>query len=218
MSEPLHPPLLLEGSGGESQLLVDRLGDSEELTSLGPLALCGELNSIHSISGLRDFLVRYRETHLVPRELPAIAKAFEFASEYKVRELIELDRAIAEDKAFQPFLTASHHVGRRQLNKLRALQDDRFIQRYRQAVLNGEAKAWHTLVFGLILRTYSIPLRQGLVHYGTQTLRGFIYAAARPLDLTEGACRKLLFENVPALPEAVETVMPKGSIFRSPSN
>ena len=53
------------------------------------------------------------------------------------------------------------------------------------AILNTssarEANAWHTLVYGVTLALYSIPLRQGLLGYGYQTMRGFIYfRATRP--------------------------------------
>lgn len=215
MAEQLHPSLVTAAELADTQLFAARLGEAEELTTLGPLALCGELHKIHSLPALRDFLIEYQEKHLAPRELPAIAKAFDFASHFKVRELVALDQAIAAEPAFRPFLVASHHVGRRQLNKLRALQDDRLVQRYRQAVLNGEANAWHTLVYGLILQVYSIPLRQGLAHYATQTLRGFIYAASKPLDLTQGCCMKLLHDRLPEIGPAVDAVMPpEANLFR----
>jgi len=39
------------------------------------------------------------------------------------------------------------------------------------------------LVYGITLALYSIPLRQGLLGYGYQTTRGFIYSAAKALQL-----------------------------------
>src|SRR6185312_8342900 len=56
----------------------------------------------------------------------------------------------------------------------------------------------------LTLALYSIPLRQGLLGYGYQTTRGFIYSAAKGLQLSENDCRALLDELCGNLPAAVE--------------
>ena len=54
---------------------------------------------------------------------------------------------------------------------------------------------------------YSLPLRQGLLGYAHQTTRGFIYAAARTLRLSEHQCRDLFDELCGTLPEAVEELL-----------
>ena len=59
---------------------------------------------------------------------------------------------------------------------------------------NKEAHGWHTLVYGMTLVLYSLPLRQGLLGYAQQTTRGFIQAAARGLQLKESECRELFDE------------------------
>ncbi len=63
-------------------------------------------------------------------------------------------------------------------------------KRYLAAVESGEAHGWHTLVYGLTLAVYSLPLRQGLLGYAQQTTRGFIQAAARSLELSETDSRR----------------------------
>jgi urease accessory protein UreF len=71
----------------------------------------------------------------------------------------------------------------------------------------GLAHGWHTLVYGLTMEIYSLALRQGLLGYAHQTTRGFIYSAARMLQLSERQCREL-FENLCAdLPGAVEDLL-----------
>ena len=87
------------------------------------------------------------------------------------------------------------------------MRDQRVVQRYLQAVESDQADGWHTLVYGLTLAVYSLPLRQGLLGYGYQTTRGFIYAAARPLQLSEMNCRALLEELCANLPLAVEELI-----------
>jgi hypothetical protein len=52
-----------------------------------------------------------------------------------------------------------------------------------------------------------MPLRQGLLGYGWQTTRGFIYAAARSLQLSEKECRDLVQEICDSLPAAVELLI-----------
>ena len=83
------------------------------------------------------------------------------------------------------------------------------VQRYLAAVENREAHGWHTLVYGLTLAVYSLPLRPGLLGYAHQTTRGFIHAAARGLNLTEAECRALFDELCAPLPGAVELMLGK---------
>jgi urease accessory protein UreF len=81
------------------------------------------------------------------------------------------------------------------------------VQRYLQAVDTGIAQGWHTLVYGLTLEVYSLPLRQGLLGYAHQTTRGFIYSAARMLRLSERDCRSLFDELCAPLPDAVQELL-----------
>jgi urease accessory protein UreF len=104
----------------------------------------------------------------------------------------------------QDFLAASRRVGQAQLRKLRPLRDERIVQRYLHAVETDQAHGWHTLVYGLTLALYSLPLRQGLVGYARQVTRGFIHSAARSLRLSEKECRALLNESCEHLAEDVE--------------
>jgi urease accessory protein UreF len=83
------------------------------------------------------------------------------------------------------------------------------IQRYLHALDTGDAHGWHTLVYGLTLAVYSLPLRQGLLGYAQQTTRGFIHAAARSLRATEAGCRGLFDELCRPLPAAVELLLPR---------
>ena len=108
--------------------------------------------------------------------------------------------------ALRDFASASQRVGRAQLQKLRPLRDERMVQRYLAAVEGGQAHGWHTLVYGMTLVLYSLPLRQGLLGYAQQTTRGFIHAAARGLQLKESACRTLfdeVCEEITVRPELV---------------
>jgi urease accessory protein UreF len=98
---------------------------------------------------------------------------------------------------------------------MRALKDLRTLQRYRDAVNEGKAYGWHTLVYGLVLSTYCIPLRQGLLHYGRQTLRGFVESAARSLDLADKDCLNLQLElNAELLPSIEKTLGANGHMVK----
>jgi urease accessory protein UreF len=192
---------------GDWHPLAEQLGSTDGLASLGSVSASLRLVPVHNLPSLRHFLRNYYDQILLPFELPAIQSAHGHAARHEVRELVALDRSLAEQPILREFASASRRVGQSQLRKLRPLRDDRVVQRYLGAVESGEAHGWHTLVYGLTLAIYSLPVRQGLLGYAHQTTRGFIYAAARMLRLSERQCRAL-FDNICAgLPEAVEALV-----------
>ena len=192
---------------GDAHPLVEQLGSADGLASLHALADSLRARPVTSLPALRDFLHCYHERILLPHELPAIQTAFARASRNELRELIALDRQLFDEPALTDFTNASRRVGQAQLQKLRPLKDERVIQRYLRAVESGEAHGWHTLVYGLTLVVYSLPLRQGLLGYAHQTTRGFIHTAARSLSFSEAECRKLFDERCAPLPGAVDSLV-----------
>ena len=202
-------PVLGEPSDwlGDWHPLVEQLGSANGLVALSDIAASLRAAPVQNEETLRAFLADYHERILVPHELPAIQRAYYHTTRHEVRELCEYDRQLAEHAARQPFAEASRRVGQTELLKLRPLRDERIVRRYIEAVERKEDHAWHTLVYGLTLALYSMPLRQGLLGYGFQTTRGFIYAAAKPLRLSEKTCRTLLEELCADLPRAVELLI-----------
>jgi urease accessory protein UreF len=194
---------------GDISELAARLGAPE----LSSLAQTGglELERVRSLPELRVFLRDYAVNTLANCELPAVYRAFQHAARSEARELIALDQRLHTLAATGTLARASMHVGRNQLRKLRPVRDQRFVQRYLAAVDSGVARGWHTLVFGIVLALFSLPLRQGLVHYAQQTLAGFIDSAAGPLRLTQGECSDLLDEVLQPIPEVVAEVLKKES-------
>jgi len=192
---------------GDAHPLVAQLGLAEGLVSLHTLARVLTPQPVTSLASLRGFLERYFEALLLPHELPAIRDAYQLAARRHHRELIALDRRLAAETALREFAAPSRRVGQGQLRRLRPLRDERTVQRYLQAVETGEADGWHTLVYGLTLVVYSLPLRQGLLGYAHQITRGFIHAAARSMDVSEAECRELFEAMCEPLPDAVETLL-----------
>jgi len=184
--------------------LADQLGSAKGLAALGDISASLQVPLVHDLPSLRRFLASYQKQILVPIELPAIQRAFDHACHHQVRELTEFDRQLAGEAVLKPFAEASKRIGQTELMKLRPLRDERIVRRYLEAVERNEANAWHTLVYGLTLALYSLPLRQGLLGYGYQTTRGFIYSAAKSLQLSENNCRNLLDQLCGELPAAVE--------------
>ena len=192
---------------GDWHPLAEQLGSTDGLVTLGTVSASLRLVPVHNLPSLRQFLRNYQSQILLPFELPAIRSAHGHAAHQEVRELVALDQSLAEQPILTGFAAASRRVGRSQLRKLRPLRDQRAVQRYLHAVESGEANGWHTLVYGLTLAVYSLPLRQGLLGYAHQTTRGFIHSAARMLRLSEHQCRAL-FDSLSAnLPEAVEALI-----------
>ena len=200
------PERVVEEFLGDVALLVERIGSAEGLIALRGAAF-GKMHRVRDLPSLRGFLRDYQRRILIPLELPAIGRAHGHASRNEVRELIALDRQLANEPLLQTFATASQRVGKIQLKRLRPLRDQRLVQRYLRAVQAGEACAWHTVVYGLILSLYSLPLRQGLLSYALQTTRGFIRSASSPLRLGQVRCEDLMSEVCSGLPEAVNALL-----------
>jgi urease accessory protein UreF len=202
---------------GDWHPLVQQLGSASGLVALADVSAQIQSGPVHDLASLRVFLVQYHQRVLVPIELPAIQRAFHHAGRRELRELIAFDHALALEPALKPFLEVSRRAGQTQLLKLRPMRDDRLSRRYREAVERGEASAWHTLVYGLTLSLYSMPLRQGLLGYGCQTTRGFIHAAARSLRLSEIQCRALLQKSCDPLPASVEALLSSSTVEKDAS-
>jgi urease accessory protein UreF len=158
---------------GEFSALLRRLGSPAPQTP--PIVVTTDA---------RTFLAAYQTRVLGPVELPAIVRAHHHAAHSQWRELLALDAQLAGEPLLRPFAEGSRQIGRIQLERLRPLRDERLAQRYLAAVESGQAHGWHTLVYGIILAVYSWPLRQGLIHYGRETMSGLaeVSQAASPLD------------------------------------
>jgi urease accessory protein UreF len=215
MAEQTHPAFDAAGESVDTRTLAQHLGSADELTTLSPTACPHHLAKIHSVPALRDFLHWYKQDVLGPHEFRHVYAAATLASKNYVRELLAFDAELANEQALRDFQLASRHVGKRQLNRMRPLRDLKLVQRYREAVNDGKAYGWHTLVYGVVLSTYSLPLRQGLLHYGRQTLGGFIHAAARTLDLRGETSLELQLEMNRTLPSLIEeTLAANGSALK----
>ncbi|MDA1273354.1 MAG: hypothetical protein O2960_04785 [Verrucomicrobia bacterium] len=191
----------------ELNRFADQVGTPKGLDLLASVPMGLRVRSIDNLASLREFLRTYYSQVMVPLELPAILNAFHHAARNEARELTELDRSLDGIPILKPFASVSQTVGRAQLRALRPLGDLRVLRRYLNSVESGDAGGWHTVVYGVVLSVYSLPLRQGLIHYGSQTLGGFVLSAGVSLRLTQRARAALHDELCLNLPEAVEFVL-----------
>lgn len=165
---------------GDLRGLLNQLGEAEQVF---PTAAFPVFPRVIDLESLHAFLRIYQSEILLPLELPTILQAYQYSCSNEARELIALDQRLSQDSRLQPFAAASQRIGRGHLKRLRPLRDERVAQRYLEAVERGRASGSHTIVFGLSLAIYSLPLRQGLASYAEQTLRGFYLSAVRDLQL-----------------------------------
>lgn len=186
------------------------------LAALGPggigesgVALPGTvwLERLDTADALAGFLARYQSEILVPIELPAILRAHGHAQRNEGRELIALDGELARDARLKDFAEASRRVGRLQIRRLRPVKHSRVLERYLAASDEGLVHSWHTLVFGLTLGLYSLPLRQGLVHYAEKTIGGFVAAVQLRRGLKAPVCDEILHRALAEVPAAVNKLV-----------
>lgn len=201
--------LLLEG---DASLLLRQIVADEALPELGGAASAFQGREIKSIDDLRRHAVAYQTEILHPIEFPAVIRAWRFASQCGARELSLLDRELSNQPSLQAFAAASQRVGRIHLKRLKPLRDQRVIQRYLAAIERGECQGWHMIVYGLILSVYSIPLRQGLIHYGCASLRGLLGAGAIHCQGTQAAVLALEEEVSLQLPGAACHAIASGGV------
>lgn len=195
---------------GNPRALVERLGSAKGLRELASVSESAALGTVRDVPGLRAFLERYHRERLLPVELPTICQAWRHAQRYEARELIALDARLAGATGGRPLAEASRRAGWNQLRRLRPLRDQRLVQRYLRAVEAGEAYGWHTVVYGVLLALYALPLRQGLLSFAWQTTRGFVEAAARALELSAADSDVLVEEACRHLPQTVNGVVEAG--------
>jgi urease accessory protein UreF len=176
----------------ELNAFAEQIGSPDGLTMLGAAPVELKVRSVVDLDTLQEFLEGYLNEILQRLELPVIRLSCHHASRYQTRELIALDELLAN----KPIL-----------NPLRPLRDDRVVRRYLEAAERGEARAWHTVVYGLMMSVYSLPLRQGLIHYGTQTLRGFVVSAGTSIGLPEPQLEELHGQLCSRLPGLVEIAL-----------
>lgn len=192
---------------GDFHPLIDQMGSPGGLKLAGAVNASLRLDHVSDFAGLEKFLKNYTAQLLAPVELPLILQAHGHASRNEFCELIALDRQVDRDARLEVFASASRRIGQFQLQRLRPLRDQRGLQRYIRAVDSGEANAWHTLVYGITLASFSLPLRQGMQNYSEQTLRGFVHSANRTLQTEEKNCELLLQELGAELPAILDQLL-----------
>jgi urease accessory protein UreF len=163
--------------------------------------------SVEAPLALGGFLENYLTGLLQPCELPAIVTACAHAQRCELRELLAQDRHLAERLPPTPFAAASQRIGRHHLAELRPLRDSRIVQRYLAAVESGQAHGWHTLVYGVTLAVFSLPLRQGLLDYAQETLSVLALAAGRSKNIGPSELDEALSGPLSRLPQAVEAAL-----------
>lgn len=192
---------------GDLSPLGEQIGSATGLNELGSVAAAISLCPNETQASIKQFIDRYREEVLFSIELPAICQAYLHASRSEVRELIEVDLQLSQEPSLESFSRPGQEIGRAQLQQLRPLRDQRLVQRYLAAVERGESPCWHTVVYGVILWHYSLPLRQGLLHYAQQTLNGFLQSAGNSADIPDNVQRQFWQETSAALPSLVDRVL-----------
>ena len=201
------PPALEELAGAASPLLARLGGAGAPADFAAATALLGA-GQVRGAAGLEELLAAYRERLLFAVELPVIAGAAGHAAAGHARELAALDAAAARRFPAGPFLAASRAVGREQLRRLRPLRDVRVAARFLQEVDREASPGLHVSVCGLLLSAFSLPLRQGLLHYAQAAHGGLVRAGVAALGLNGEATARLDAPLAPALAAHLARLLP----------
>jgi urease accessory protein UreF len=189
---------------GELRALLRQIGSPDASSnSASPLWAV----AVETLAELKHFLEHYLDRILFPCELPAIVQACGHARRGQWRELLAADLRLDEVLHATPFAEPSRRIGRLQLARLRSLRDERTVQRYLGAVESGQAHGWHTMVYGVTLAIYSLPLRQGLLFYSQETLSALAFAVGRSRNFSEAEVAEMLAQLWARVPEAVAAVL-----------
>lgn len=190
---------------GEIHALVAQLAVPD---TQAPAEWPPSLAAASSMEGLRRFVAHHATETLSAREWPVILQAWQLAREGHSRELVALDAEWGRLVGQADFAGASFRVGRRQLSKLRGLRHERVIQKYLAAIDAGTARGWHPIVYGVVLAVYNLPLRQGLMNFGVQTLASLVTAAEKAHRLPARDCQDLLDTTCALLPARLPALDP----------
>ena len=186
---------------GDVRALLEQLGSGEARVDVA----AGTLPP--SFAAVRKFLRDYKTNVLIVHEWPAIYRAYNHVCRNESHELIALDESLAHEKTLAPFAEASRRIGQFQLKRLGPLRGERVLVKYQGAIDEGRAHGWHTLVYGLTLAIYSLPIRQGLMHYAQQILRGYLDSAAQSFSVPEDQSQTALEELLADLPRELELLL-----------
>ncbi len=196
---------------GEVRALLEQLGGTANLINLHAAAETLACPEVANWEVFREFINTYKVKVLYAQELEAIYRGYTHARANEGRELVLLDQELAKVLRPRPLGEASRRIGQAQLQNLAPLRGEPVAAKYHAAVREGKAEGWHTLVYGLMLAVYCIPLRQGLAGYATQILNGYVQAAGRTFSVSEEDRADLLNALCADLPQRVDSVLAPAS-------
>lgn len=175
----------LQGFLGNLAGLAEQIGvDGAKMTGGdAPAGGTFALSGVVDLKSLREFLIEYRKSLMVPIELPTIIEASLMVERGEFRELMELDQSLSRKPELRLFSESSQWIGQCHARTMRGMKDHRTVWRYCDAIRTKKAFGWHTVVYGVVLAAFSIPIRQGIVNYCEQLINGFADSAAARLDL-----------------------------------
>lgn len=200
------PALRTEGPIlGDVQELSRQLGSPDLMLQDSALFLHTEV--IGDVASLGEFLEKFRDEVLARVDLPVICRAHQLASSNQGIELISFDQEYGKTPRLGQFSQPSREAGKRQLRRMHPLRDHKVVQKYLRAHESGSADGWHSIVYGLTMAVYAIPLRQALLNYSEKTISVMAESAmfARQLSVLE--CRDLVDKILSTLPAIVEKVL-----------
>ena len=193
---------------GDWHPLVRQIAPGEGVTTPVSAAPTVDSGAADDPAVLLSFLEEYKETVLLPFELPAVKQSGEHTLGNRMKELVALDASMADAPWLKSYAADSRASGRLHLERLKPLRDQRGLRRYIAAVDQGDAHGWHFLVAGAALALYALPMRQGLMDYALHTFWNVVGQASAQGLVDGGSAGHLVNHLASDLPDRIQSLFP----------
>jgi urease accessory protein len=150
-----------------------------------------------------DSMALYLEEHLWPMlmyfELPVVRFAQEGTLKGNLPALLELDACVDATKTARELREASRATGRQRLRALCATAPSPMLNAFVRHVEEGQAKAHHTVVFGIGLA--SVPQPALLTSWACQSLSAVCLSSPKLLRIGQEAAQRVLTGSLERMEE-----------------
>jgi urease accessory protein len=145
---------------------------------------------VHDAKSMTHYLEHHLWPTLIHFELPVVRFAREAALHDDEDDLIALDACVDATKTAQELREASHSTGRQRLHAFCENKASLILNRFAQAIDEGQSPGHHTVVYGIGLA--ALPQQAVLTSWAFQSLSAVCLSAPKLLRIGQNAAQRVL--------------------------